>query len=56
MNEHVAKVLQFLRSTDFLCEQRKLDDMEEFVVEFVSLVQIFLLHLVANITMFAVGC
>ena len=30
--------------------------MEEFVVEFVSLVQILFLHLVANVTMFAVGC
>jgi len=30
--------------------------MEEFVVEFVSFVQILLLHLVANVTVFTVGC
>lgn len=29
--------------------------MEEFVVEFVGLVQVLSLHLVANITVFAVG-
>ena len=30
--------------------------MEEFVIEFVSFVQVLLLHLVPNITVFAVGC
>ena len=29
--------------------------MEEFVVEFVSFIQILLLHLVANVAVFAVG-
>jgi len=56
LDEHLAKVFQFLGSTNLLCEQRELDDVEEFVVEFVSFVQIFLLHFVANITVFAVRC
>jgi hypothetical protein len=55
LNEHLAKLFQLLRATDFLREQRKLDNMEEFVVKFVGFVQILLLHLVANVTMFAVG-
>ena len=54
-NEHLAKVFQLLRAPDFLREQRELDDMEEFVIEFVSFVQILLLHLVANVAMLAVG-
>jgi hypothetical protein len=29
--------------------------MEEFVVKFVGFVQVLLLHLVANVTVFAVG-
>lgn len=56
LNEHLAKVFQLLRATDFLCEQRELNDMEEFVVEFVGFVQILLLHLVTNVTVFTVGC
>lgn len=55
MNEHTAEIFQLLRSTDFLCQQWKLDDVEEFVVEFMGFVQILLLHLVADVTVFAVG-
>jgi len=55
LDEHPAKVFQLLRSTDFLCEQWKLDDVEEFVVEFMGFVQILLLHLVADVTVFTVG-
>ena len=32
LNEHLAELFQLLRATDLLCEQRELDDMEEFVV------------------------
>jgi len=55
LNEHLTKLFQLLRAADFLGEQRELDDMEEFIVEFVSFVQILLLHLVANVTVLAVG-
>jgi hypothetical protein len=55
LNEHIAEVFQLLGASDFLREQRELDDVEEFVVEFVGFVQIFLLHLVTNVTVFAVG-
>ena len=55
LNEHLAKLFQLLRATDFLREQGKLDNMEKFVVKFVGFVQVLLLHLVANVTVFAVG-
>ena len=55
-NEHPTKLSQLLRATDFLREQRELNDMKEFVVEFVGFVKILLLHLVADVAVFAVGC
>ena len=36
LNEHPAEVLQLLRATDFLSEQRELDNVEEFVVKFMG--------------------
>lgn len=56
LDEHLAKVFQLLRATDFLSEQRKLDDVEEFIVKFMGFVQVFLLHLMTHIAMLAVGC
>jgi hypothetical protein len=56
LNEHLAEAFQLLRTTDFLSEQWKLDDVEEFVVKLVGFVQIFLLHLVAHVAVLAVRC
>lgn len=56
LNKHLAELPQLLRATDFLSEQRKLDDVEEFVVKFMCFAQIFLLHLVTHVAVFAVRC
>ena len=53
--EHLAKFLQFLRPADFFREKRELDYVEEFVVKFMSLVEILLLHSVSYAAVLAVG-
>ena len=55
MNKHLAELLQSLRPSDLFREKRKLNYMEEFVVEFVGLVEILLLHSVSYAAVLAVG-
>lgn len=54
LNEHLAELLQLLRTADFLSEKRELDDMEEFLIKFMGLVEILLLHGVPNTAVFAI--
>ena len=55
-HEHLAKLLQFLWTADFFCEEWKLDNVEEFVVELVSLCKVFLLHVLSDAAVFAIRC
>lgn len=54
LDEHLAKLLQLLWPSDFFREKRKLDDVEKFVVKFVCLVEILLLHRVSDAAVFAI--
>ena len=53
-DEHLAKLLELLRTPYLLREEWKLNDVEELVVELVRLLQVLLLHLVPYLTMLAV--
>ena len=53
-DEHLAELLELLRAPDLFREEGKLHGMEELVVELVRLLEIFLLHLVSYLTVFAV--
>ena len=53
-DEHLAELLELLWTPYLLSEEGKLYDVEELVVELVRLLEIFLLHLVSYLTVFAV--
>lgn len=54
LNQHLAKIFEFLWTSYLLCEQRKLDDVEKLVIKLVSLCKIFLLHFLAHMAMLAI--
>jgi hypothetical protein len=56
LHQHLAELCQLLRATYFLCEQRKLYDVEEFIVELVGFREVLLLHLMSDATVFTIGC
>lgn len=53
-NKHLTKLLEFFWTSYFLSQKGKLNDMEKFVVEFMSLIKVFLLHLLTDTAMFAI--
>ena len=54
-NKHLTKLFELFWASNFFCEKRELNDVEKFIIKFVSFRKIFLLHLLANTTMFAIG-
>jgi hypothetical protein len=53
-HQHLRKLLELRRPTNLLREQRQADDVEKVVVQFVRLVEVLELHLVADVTVLAV--
>lgn len=54
LDKHLAEILKFFWTSHFFRQEGKLNDMEEFVIEFMSFIQVFLLHLVTDTAMFAI--
>ena len=53
-DEHLAELLELLRSPNLLGEKWELDDVEELVVKLVSFFEVLLLHLVSHLAVLAV--
>lgn len=54
LHQHLAKGLQLLWTSYFLCEEWKFDDVEELLVQLVRLLKVFLLHRSSYTAMLAV--
>ena len=54
LNQHPRELFEFFRTPYFLCQERQRYNVEELVIELMRLGQVFLLHLVAYLTVFAV--
>lgn len=53
--QHFAELFELLWAPHFLRQQWELDDVEEVVIKFVRLVQVFLLHVVPYAAVLAIG-
>ena len=50
-NQHLREAPNTIRTTDFLNEQRHLDDVEVLAVQVVDLLEVLLLHFAAGVTL-----
>ena len=53
-DEHLAELLELLRSPNLLSEEWELNDMEELVIKLVGFFEILLLHLVPHLAVLTV--
>jgi len=53
-DKHLTKLLEFFWASYFLGQKGKLNDMEKFVIEFMSFIKVFLLHLLTDTAMLAI--